>query len=183
MQQIVTEMVDLTNKLIKSKEKEQASKAKREMAGNDDEEESEDEDDDADSAFSDDSDGDNNDGLGFVEETKDEEAYGSDSDDDCGFDLTVTMDCITAPVKTTDDVQAFRGALHSLSQRAPVELRQLIDSLPEKKRKFITEMFQTKSIKVGEETTARRIVTVKRKAQPEAGNVPQKSGLKIPERK
>jgi len=84
MQQIVTEMVDLTNKLIKSKEKEQASKAKREMAGNDDEEESENEDDDADSAFSDDSDGENNDGLGFVEETKDGEAYGSDSDDDCG---------------------------------------------------------------------------------------------------
>ena len=55
MQQIVNEMVDLTNKLIKSKEKEQASKAKREMEGNE-EDDSESDDDDSDDAESDDGD-------------------------------------------------------------------------------------------------------------------------------
>ena len=70
-----------------------------------------------------------------------------------------------------------------MSTRAPADLKQLIDALPEKKRKFITEMFQTKQVKVGEETAARRIVTVRRKAQKEGGNVPQKSGLKLPNSK
>ena len=95
------------------------------------------------------------------------------------------MDVLQTPIKQGDPIFHLVHAIRLLSQRAPGQITNLVNALPQQQHNFLKECFQSQNVKLKgtDETQTRRIVKVRRTAGVQQQPAQQKGPVKIPERK
>lgn len=78
----------------------------------------------------------------LMESDDEDDVYGSEDDDQAlQFDVQMTMDVLTSPIKQVDPRLVFSAALTSFSQKSTEELKQLIDLLEPSHKQFVIQLY------------------------------------------